>query len=53
VTFYDEGPKRTRLIMRTLFPSSEIRDFVSREYHAVEGMQQTLERLNAYLLEQV
>lgn len=53
VTFYDEGPKRTRLIMRTLFPTPAVRDFVSREYHAVEGMQQTLDRLNAYLLEHV
>jgi uncharacterized protein YndB with AHSA1/START domain len=49
VTFYADGPARTRLIMRTLFPTSAIRELVSREYHAVEGGNQTLDRLGAYL----
>ena len=49
VTFYDEGPSRTRLIMRTMFPTSAIREMVSREYHAVEGGNQTLDRLGHYL----
>jgi len=48
VFFGDEGP-RTRLTMRNLFASSKIREMVSREYHAVEGGQQTLDRLAAYL----
>jgi uncharacterized protein YndB with AHSA1/START domain len=48
VFFGDEGP-RTRLTMRNLFASSKIREMVSREFHAVEGGQQTLDRLAAYL----
>lgn len=49
VNLYDEGPARTRLVMRTLFPSSAVREMVTREYHAVEGGIQTLDRLAAYL----
>jgi uncharacterized protein YndB with AHSA1/START domain len=48
VTFAAEG-NRTRLTMRTLFPSADIREYVIREYHAVEGAQQTLGRLAEYL----
>ena len=48
VTFADEHGK-TRLTMRTLFASGEIRDYVTREYHAIEGGNQTLDRLGAYL----
>ena len=48
VTFAAEGT-RTRLTMRTLFPSADIREYVIREYHAVEGAQQTLGRLADYL----
>lgn len=49
VTLYAEGPKQTRVVMRTLFPSADVREFVKREYHAVEGGNQTLDRLGAYL----
>lgn len=48
VTFADEGGK-TRLTMRGIFPSAEERDRVAREYGAVEGGRQTLERLADYL----
>lgn len=48
VTFEDDSG-RTRLTLRMVFPSAAERDRVAREYGAVEGGQQTLSRLAAYL----
>jgi len=48
VTFADEAGK-TRLTMRMLFPSAAARDHVVEKYGAVEGANQTLGRLAAYL----
>lgn len=47
-TFMPEGTQ-TRLTMRMIFPTAEARDYVVREYGAIEGGQQTLARLAAYL----
>src|SRR5271167_2949843 len=44
VTFEDLGSK-TRLTMRAVFPSAEQRNLVAEKYGAIEGAQQTLERL--------
>ena len=44
-------PQRTRLTMRAVFQSSKAREFVTREYHAVEGARQTLARLAGHLQE--
>ena len=44
VTFTEEGNK-TRVEVRMLFESVELRDRTAREYGAVEGLQQTLSRL--------
>ena len=44
VAFADEGPK-TRLTMRMLFPSTDVREQVVKKYGAVEGLNQTLGRL--------
>ena len=52
VSFAAEG-NTTRLTMRTLFPSADIREFINREYHAVEGAEQTLDRLADYLAGQM
>ena len=51
VTFEDDGAARdrTRVTMRSVFPSSQAREFVVREYNAVEGGKQTLERLDEHL----
>jgi uncharacterized protein YndB with AHSA1/START domain len=49
IKFFTEGDRRTRVIMRTLFPTTDIREMVNREYHAEEGARQTLDRLGAYL----
>jgi uncharacterized protein YndB with AHSA1/START domain len=49
VTFENVGGK-TRLTMRALFPSAAERDRVAREYGAVEGAKQHLERLAMHLV---
>ena len=48
VTFDDESGK-TRLTMRAVFPTAEARDFVVKNFNAVEGAKQTVDRLEAYL----
>lgn len=48
ITFTPEAGK-TRVVMRSRFPSLEERDHVVREFHAVEGGKQTLNRLEAHL----
>ncbi|HZE59157.1 MAG TPA: SRPBCC domain-containing protein, partial [Burkholderiales bacterium] len=52
VIFTDEGGK-TRLDMRSVFPSARARDYVVESYGAVEGMHQTLARLGEYLAKEV
>jgi uncharacterized protein YndB with AHSA1/START domain len=39
----------TRLEMRTVFPTKELRDAAVEKYHAIEGGQQTLSHLAAYV----
>src|SRR5689334_1490154 len=43
----------TRIVMRTVFPSKELRDQAVEKYHAIEGGQQTLSNLAAYVTETV
>lgn len=47
----DEMDGITRVTMRSVFNSKEVRDFVKKEYGAVEGGKQTLARLDTYLTE--
>ncbi len=49
ITLSEEGPARTRVTMRSTFPSAHARDFVIREVNAVEGGRQTLGRLAGLL----
>ena len=44
-------PLATRLEMRTLFPTKELRDEAVEKYHAIEGGRQTLSNLAAYVTE--
>ena len=44
-----ESARQTRLTMRAVFASADVRELHTREYHAVEGGSQTLDRLGAYL----
>ena len=49
-TFAPDGAA-TRIEMRTVFPTKELRDEAVEKYHAVEGGQQTLSHLAAYVTE--
>jgi uncharacterized protein YndB with AHSA1/START domain len=49
LTFEADG-EATRIEMRTVFPSRELRDEAIEKYHAVEGGQQTLDHLAAYVI---
>jgi len=53
VTFDPEGGSadRTRVTMRSIFPSRQALEFVARQYGAIEGGRQTFERLAEYVLE--
>lgn len=46
-TLEPKGDK-TLVTIFHLFPSKEIRDMVAEKYHAIEGAEQTLEKLEAY-----
>ena len=48
VTFAPDGAG-TRIEMRTVFPTQELRDEAVEKYHAIEGGRQTLDNLAAYL----
>ncbi len=48
VTFAPQGDK-TRVTVRMLFESAELRDYTAREFGSVEGLQQTLGRLAEHL----
>ena len=48
LTFEPDG-EATRLEMGTVFPTKELRDEAVEKYHAIEGGQQTLNNLAAYV----
>jgi len=50
LTFAPDGAA-TRLEMRTVFPTKELRDEAVEKYHAIEGGRQTLDNLAAYVSE--
>ena len=52
LTFAPDGAA-TRIEMRTVFPTKELRDEAVEKYHAIEGGQQSLSDLNAYVTEMV
>ena len=41
----------TRIVMRTVFPTKQLRDEAVEKYHAIEGGEQTLSNLAAYVAE--
>lgn len=49
VTFTEEGKTRTKVSMQMVFPTHEGRDRTAEKFGAVEGQQQTLDRLENYL----
>jgi len=48
-TFEAESAAKTRVTIRMVFPSKADRDFVAKEFGAIEGGKQTLERLSEHL----
>jgi len=50
LTFAPAG-EETRIVMRTVFPTKELCDEAVETYHAIEGGQQTLSNLAAYVTE--
>jgi hypothetical protein len=48
LTFIPEGAA-TRIEMRTVFRTKELRDVAVEKYHAIEGGRQTLGNLAAYV----
>ena len=50
LTFEPAGDE-TRIVMRTVFPTRELRDEAVEKYHAIEGGEQTLRNLAAYVAE--
>ena len=50
LTFASDGAA-TRIEMLTVFPTKELRDEAVEKYHAIEGGQQTLSNLAAYVTE--
>jgi uncharacterized protein YndB with AHSA1/START domain len=52
LTFLSDGAA-TRIEMRAVFPTKRLRDEAVERYHAIEGGQQTLSNLDAYVTELV
>src|ERR1700750_1663605 len=50
LTFAPDGAA-TRIEMRTVFPTKQLRDEAVEKYHAIEGGRQTLSNLAAYVTE--
>jgi len=48
LTFQSHGDA-TRIVMRTVFPAKQLRDQAVEHYHAIEGGEQTLSNLAAYV----
>ena len=51
VLAFEPAGDETRIVMRTVFPSKELRDEAVQKYHAIEGGEQTLRNLAAYVAE--
>ncbi|WP_225850792.1 SRPBCC family protein [Streptomyces sp. HPF1205] len=51
VLTFEPAGERTRIVMRTVFPTKELREEAVHKYHAIEGGEQTLRHLAAYVAE--
>src|SRR5436305_9383105 len=51
VLAFEPAGEQTRIVMRTVFPTKELRDEVVEKYHAIEGGEQTLRNLATYVAE--
>ncbi|QYN32123.1 SRPBCC family protein [Pseudonocardia sp. DSM 110487] len=51
VLAFEPAGDETRIVMRTVFPTKELRDEAVEKYHAIEGGEQTLHNLAVYVAE--
>ncbi|HEY2279088.1 MAG TPA: SRPBCC family protein [Streptosporangiaceae bacterium] len=51
VLAFEPAGQQTRVVMRAVFPTKELRDEAAEKYHAIEGGEQTLRNLAAYVAE--
>ena len=51
VLTFEPAGEQTRIVMRTVFPTKELREEAVEKYHAIEGGEQTLRNLAAYVAE--
>jgi uncharacterized protein YndB with AHSA1/START domain len=51
VLTFEQAGEGTRIVMRTVFPTAQLRDEAVAKYHAIEGGEQTLRNLAAYVEE--
>src|ERR687888_2077247 len=51
VLTFEPAGEETRVVMRAVFPTRELRDDAVEKYHAIEAGQQTLRNLAAYVTE--
>jgi len=51
VLIFEPAGEQTRIVMRAVFPTRELRDEAVEKYHAIEGGEQTLRNLAAYVTE--
>ena len=49
VLTFEPTEEGTRIVMRTVFPTKEVHDEAVEKHHAIEGGQQTLDNLAAYV----
>ncbi len=49
VLTFEQAGQGTRIELRTVFPTKELRDEAAEKYHAIEGGEQTLGNLAAYV----
>ena len=51
VLTFEPAGEQTRIVMHTVFPTKDLRDEAVEKYHAIEGGEQTLGNLAAYVAE--
>src|SRR6516225_7856846 len=51
VLTFEPASEQTRIVMRAVFPTKELRDEAVEKYHAIESGEQTLRNLAAYVTE--
>src|SRR5262252_3930845 len=51
VLTFEPAGEQTRIVMRAVFPTKELRETAVEKYHAIEGGEQTLGNLAAYVAE--